>query len=285
MLAAPSSHTFVGSRTTRSEAGLATTRSNFGRPPPTICTAGPLRSVVELSASRQHSRKPLWEHEPAPTQPRGVVQGCTCLRYQPRSRRTRHPILSFSLAHARLLGKNRFAFGQTQDRRKLANPGFAQTPRVCVCVRSVLLGSVDQHRSVSDQHPSFHPTRNPGLGRKAIVPASLIIAALGAVSAYTFVLIGRSCAETGAESYEQSWARTVGQKSAWMPAGACVATCFAGCLAFTIIIGDSFSSLAKTFGAPAAVANRSNVIMAISATVLLPLSLLKSERILRLVCA
>lgn len=124
------------------------------------------------------------------------------------------------------------------------------------------------------------PEKNKNLCRKAIVPASLIIAALGAVSAYTFVLIGRSCAETNAESYEQSWARTVGQRSAWVPAGACVATCFAGCLAFTIIIGDSFSALAKTFGAPALVAKRSNIIMAVSATVLLPLSLLKSERII-----
>lgn len=112
--------------------------------------------------------------------------------------------------------------------------------------------------------------------RSAIVPATAIIAALGALSAYTFVLIGRSCANTKAESYEQSWARTVGQKSAWLPAGACVATCFAGCLAYMLIIGDSFSSLAKTFGAPAVVANRSNIILALSATVLLPLSLLKS---------
>lgn len=112
--------------------------------------------------------------------------------------------------------------------------------------------------------------------RKAIVPAAVAIAALGLVSAYTFVLIGRSCAETKADSYEQSWARTVGQKTAWLPAGACIATCFAGCLAFTIIIGDSFASLAETFGAPALVANRSNIIMAVSAAVLLPLSLLKS---------
>lgn len=100
---------------------------------------------------------------------------------------------------------------------------------------------------------------------------------MGALSAYTFVLIGRSCSETKAESYEQSWARTVGQKTAWLPAGACVATCFAGCLAYSIIIGDSFSALAKTFGAPAVVAKRSNIILAVTATVLLPLSLLKSE--------
>lgn len=132
---------------------------------------------------------------------------------------------------------------------------------------------------------SIGPSRKTRAGgdasRKAIVPAALIIAALGAVSAYTFVLIGRSCAETGAESYEQSWARTVGQKSAWVPAGACVATCFAGCLAFTIIIGDSFAALAKTFGAPALVASRSNIIMAVSAAVLLPLSLLKSASLRR----
>lgn len=110
-----------------------------------------------------------------------------------------------------------------------------------------------------------------------MIPAAGIIACLGALSAYTFVLIGRSCSDSKAESYEQSWARTVGRKSAWLPAGACVATCFAGCLAYTLIIGDSFSALAKTFGAPAVVANRSNIILAVSATVLLPLSLLKSE--------
>lgn len=114
--------------------------------------------------------------------------------------------------------------------------------------------------------------------RGAIVPAAGTIAALGALSAYTFVLIGRSCADTGAESYEQSWARTVGQKSAWLPAGLCVATCFAGCLAYTLIIGDSFSALAETFGAPTAMSRRSNVILGISTLVLLPLSLLKSER-------
>lgn len=109
------------------------------------------------------------------------------------------------------------------------------------------------------------------------MPAAAIIATMGAICAYTFILLGRVCATTDADSYEQSWGKTVGEKSAWLPAGSCVATCFAGCLAYTIIIGDSFSALAKTFGAPAMVANRSNIIVAMSAAVLLPLSLLKSE--------
>ena len=113
--------------------------------------------------------------------------------------------------------------------------------------------------------------------RSAIVPASAIIAALGALSAYTFSLIGRACAQTKAESYEQSWARSVSPKTAALPAGACVATCFAGCLAYTIIIGDSFSALARTFlGAASPAANPSAVIATLSATVLLPLSLLKN---------
>ncbi|CAM9390153.1 unnamed protein product, partial [Phaeothamnion confervicola] len=112
--------------------------------------------------------------------------------------------------------------------------------------------------------------------KSSILPATAIIAVLGTISAYTFSLIGRSCSETAAESYEQSWARTVSTKTAWLPAGACVSTCFAGCLAYTIIIGDSFSALLKTFGAPAAVSARSTVIMAASALVLLPLGLLKN---------
>ncbi|CAM9607493.1 unnamed protein product, partial [Discosporangium mesarthrocarpum] len=113
-------------------------------------------------------------------------------------------------------------------------------------------------------------------GRNAIFPSAAAIAILGMLSAYTFSLIGRSCAESKADSYEQSWTRTVGERASWLPAGACVATCFAGCLAYTIIIGDSFSSLLGAVGAPTLVARRSTVIVALSALVLLPLSLLKS---------
>ncbi|CAM9219633.1 unnamed protein product [Choristocarpus tenellus] len=112
--------------------------------------------------------------------------------------------------------------------------------------------------------------------RNAVVPAGAIVAILGALSAYTFSLIGRSCAESKAESYEQSWARSVGEKSSWLPAGACVATCFAGCLAYTLIIGDSFSALLQGAGAPAFISSRTNIILTLTALVLLPLSLLKN---------
>jgi solute carrier family 38 (sodium-coupled neutral amino acid transporter), member 11 len=105
--------------------------------------------------------------------------------------------------------------------------------------------------------------------RSAIAPAAAIIGLLGALSAYTFSLIGRSCAETKAETYEQSWARSVSPKSSALPAGACVATCFAGCLAYTIIIGD----LSRNF---LAAVPRSAVIGLVSAGVLLPLALLKN---------
>ncbi|CAM9652038.1 unnamed protein product [Chrysoparadoxa australica] len=112
--------------------------------------------------------------------------------------------------------------------------------------------------------------------KSAIVPASALIAILGLLSGYTFSLLGRSCGETGAESYEQAWSKSVSDKTAWVPATACVCTCFAGCLAYTLIIGDSVTALLQGFGLPQPWSSRTNVIAGASAFVLLPLSLLKS---------
>jgi amino acid permease len=110
----------------------------------------------------------------------------------------------------------------------------------------------------------------------AMLPATAIITALGILSGYTFSLIGRSCSSTKADSYEQAWARSVSEKSAAVPAAACIATCFAGCLAFTLIASDSFSSLLAAFGVKGLLANRKVLIGLMSVFVLLPLSLIKN---------
>lgn len=52
--------------------------------------------------------------------------------------------------------------------------------------------------------------------------------------------------------------------------------CFLASLAYSIIIGDSFTSLASTFKLPAFFAHRSSVILGITSLVLLPLCSLKS---------
>ncbi len=111
-----------------------------------------------------------------------------------------------------------------------------------------------------------------------------IIALLGALSGYTFSLVGRTCRNTGAVTYEQCWAKSVSEKSAYIPAIACVATCFAGCLSYTIIASDTFLSVIKglvdswgVYGTGSLIlTNRNLLIGFLSAGILLPLSLMKN---------
>ncbi len=111
-----------------------------------------------------------------------------------------------------------------------------------------------------------------------------IIALMGGLSGYTFSIVGRTCRDTGAETYEQCWAKGVSEKSAHIPAIACVATCFAGCLSYTIIASDTLLSVVKGLvescgicGTPSLMlTNRNLLIGFLSAGILLPLSLMKN---------
>lgn len=53
------------------------------------------------------------------------------------------------------------------------------------------------------------------------IPAVGLIAAIGMFSAYGFSLIGRVCSYTGATSYREAWANSVGEKTSWAPAVSC----------------------------------------------------------------
>lgn len=77
----------------------------------------------------------------------------------------------------------------------------------------------------------------------ALVPSSVICAVFGLVAAYSFSLIGKICKERNSKSFQDVWAKTVDPKSAWMISGAITAMCFLASLAYSIIIGDSFTSL------------------------------------------
>ncbi|CAM9399088.1 unnamed protein product [Phaeothamnion confervicola] len=114
--------------------------------------------------------------------------------------------------------------------------------------------------------------------RGAMVPAAAMTVALGALSGYCFSLIGRACAATGAKTYGEAWSRTVGAGTAWLPSGSCTAKTFFACLSYSIIIGDSFSDIARAFGAPAWLAWRPAALATVSGGALLPLCLLKDLR-------
>lgn len=101
------------------------------------------------------------------------------------------------------------------------------------------------------------------VGNAVLVPAVLLLALTGMVSAYGFVLIGLICEATGATTYREAWVLAVGQpptgrksslsstspaselksKTSWMPAVACLAVTFCTTLTYTMVIADMLPQL------------------------------------------
>lgn len=77
----------------------------------------------------------------------------------------------------------------------------------------------------------------------ALVPSSGLTILMGLVSAYSFSLIGRACAQHKTDSFQDTWAKSVDPKTAWMISAGITAMCFLSCLAYSIIIGEQFYNL------------------------------------------
>jgi len=112
-----------------------------------------------------------------------------------------------------------------------------------------------------------------GNAPSAMLPATLLIAVIGALSGYGFALIGRVCSYTGSTSYREAWENTIGKETSIIPALVCtVKTCLAT-LAYSMILGDTFQSLFTTVGINL---SRSTAVLGVTGTILLPLCLLKN---------
>jgi len=107
-----------------------------------------------------------------------------------------------------------------------------------------------------------------GNAPSAIIPAALLITVIGILSGYGFALIGKCCAYTGASSYRQAWSNTVGESTSWIPAWSCTLKTFFACLAFSMVLADTFS---KLLGKP-----RNLSLLGVTVGVLLPLCLKKN---------
>mmetsp|Transcript_61336 Transcript_61336/g.72849 ORF Transcript_61336/g.72849 Transcript_61336/m.72849 type:complete len:507 (+) Transcript_61336:235-1755(+) len=112
-----------------------------------------------------------------------------------------------------------------------------------------------------------------GSAPSAVLPASILIAIIGALSGYCFSLIGRVCAYTGAETYRAAWDKTVGTSSSWIPAASVTAKTCLAVLAYSMILADTFKALLSTAGVNL---SRSGTLFGITGTVLLPLCLMKN---------
>jgi hypothetical protein len=107
-----------------------------------------------------------------------------------------------------------------------------------------------------------------GNAPSAFIPAGILIAVIGVLSGFGFALIGKVCAYTGAKSYREAWSKTVGPGTSWIPAWSVTFKTFLACLAFSMVLADTFSSLLET--------TRNPTLLVVTGLVLLPLCLLKN---------
>jgi len=107
----------------------------------------------------------------------------------------------------------------------------------------------------------------------ALLPAFVLIAIMGTISAYTFSLIARVCRMTGAKSYADCWDKTRGKSTAWIVAASSALDCVAGNLSYSMILADTFKDLLAAFGI---ITTRTNALLTLTSVVLLPLCLVKN---------
>ena len=107
-----------------------------------------------------------------------------------------------------------------------------------------------------------------GNAPSAVFPAIALIALIGILSGYGFATIGRVCALTQATSYREAWSQSVGSGTAWIPAWSTTLKTFLACLAFSMVLGDTFASLLGTVRTP--------TLLGVTVGVLLPLCWLKN---------
>ena len=113
-----------------------------------------------------------------------------------------------------------------------------------------------------------------GNAPSAVLPATLLIALIGSLSAYGFCLIGRVCALTQTTSYRDAWTRTVSASSSWIPAWSVTLKTICATLAYSMILADTFTALAQSAGIMGA--TKSATLVVITTTLLLPLCLMKN---------
>jgi hypothetical protein len=106
-----------------------------------------------------------------------------------------------------------------------------------------------------------------GSAPSAIVPALTLITMIGLLSANGFALIGKVCAYTGAKSYKEAWSRSVGASTSWIPACSTTIKTFLACLAFSMVLSDTFASLLDI--------SRDAALVGVTIVILLPLCLQK----------
>jgi hypothetical protein len=111
-----------------------------------------------------------------------------------------------------------------------------------------------------------------GNAPSAAIPAVALIVFIGTLSAYGFALIGRVCSLTGTTSFRDAWSASISKETSFIPAWSVTAKTLCAVLAYSMILGDTFSSLAVTAGFAV---SKQVTLIGVTGALLLPLCLLK----------
>ena len=110
------------------------------------------------------------------------------------------------------------------------------------------------------------------------VPAMATCLAIGAISGWTFYLVGAACQAVGANSFKELWGRTLGEGTSWVVDSAIVLMCFLSTIIYSTIIADLATGLASSV-LPAALSParylRTAILCSLTALVLTPLCMIK----------
>ena len=88
-----------------------------------------------------------------------------------------------------------------------------------------------------------------GDSARALLPASALMIAVEILSIYSFILVGRMCdVKKEATTLSQAWEQEVGHDSSWIVALSIFVLTFFVSTAYSIVLGDIFTSLAHSVG-------------------------------------
>ena len=108
----------------------------------------------------------------------------------------------------------------------------------------------------------------------ALVPAMVLIAMIGGMSAYSYSLLGRTASLSSSSTFGETWDNSVGSSSAWIPAAVGTVDSFITNMAYSMILADTFCALLKTIGY--STVTRNQTLLGVTGFALLPLCLLKN---------
>jgi hypothetical protein len=108
----------------------------------------------------------------------------------------------------------------------------------------------------------------------ALLPALVLLVAMGSLSAFCFQNLGKICQHTASTSYTQAWSRSVSPKTAFLPTIASLFVTASAVLTYSMILADTLPEILNTLLGIRV--SRSQALLGVTVVALLPLCLLRS---------